>query len=85
MEGEGDILHHDQAVCHRDTSEEHVDRIGPHILVCQHQDIGQVKNSSQNTNTNSKMSMNCEVGILRVCFVRTSNIQIVSISLVTSK
>ena len=80
MEGEGDVLHHDQAVRHRDTSEEHVDRIGPHILVCQHQDIGQVKHSSKNTNTNSKMSMNREVGVLRVFLVRTSKITIYTVS-----
>ena len=35
MEGEGDVLQHDEHVCHRDPRQEHIDRIHPDIEMFQ--------------------------------------------------
>ena len=43
MDGEGDVLYHDEAVCHSYPSEDHVDRVHLHILVGQNHDVGNVE------------------------------------------
>ena len=43
VDGEGDVLHHDQAVSNSYASQDKVDRVGPHVLVGQHQQVHDVE------------------------------------------
>ena len=44
---EGDVLHHDQAVSHSNTSKNNIDGVHPHVLVGQHQHVHHVEDCSQ--------------------------------------
>ena len=46
VDGEGDVLHHDQAVSHSNASQDKVDRVGPHVLVGQHQHVHHVEDGA---------------------------------------
>ena len=47
MDIEGDVLRHDQAVGHGDTSKNDIDGVHPHVLVGQHQHVQHVEGCSQ--------------------------------------
>ena len=50
MDGEGDVLHHDQAVSQGNTSQDEVDGVGPHVLVGEHHDVDHVEDGPKKTN-----------------------------------
>ena len=50
MDGEGDVLHHHQAVGHSNPGKDEVDGVGPHVLVGQHHDVHQVEDDSKKAN-----------------------------------
>ena len=43
VDSEGDVLHHDQAVRHSNASQDEVDGVGPHVLVCEHSQVQHVE------------------------------------------
>ena len=43
VDSEGDVLHHDQAVSCSNSSQDKVDRVGPHVLVGQDQHVHHVE------------------------------------------
>ena len=65
MDGEGDVLQHDETVGDSDAGEDHVDR-ALHVLVAEHQDVGQVEESSKDTNHHGQPAVDWVVELLRV-------------------
>ena len=49
MDTEGDVLDHDQAVSHSNTSQDEVDGVGSHVLVGEHHDVDHVEDGSKKT------------------------------------
>ena len=57
VDGEGDVLHHDQAVCHSYPSEDHVDGVLLHVLVGQNQNVCNVEEGPKNAHNHGKLSV----------------------------
>ena len=66
MDVEGDVLEHVEAVGHGDAGEDHVDGVGPHVLVGQHEDVGCVEQAAQDAHVQGQVSVHGEVQILQI-------------------
>ena len=62
VEGEEDILNHHQAVSHSNPSQDEVDGVGPHVLVCEDQDVEDVGECAQHTHHGGQGAMVGKVG-----------------------
>ena len=63
MDGEGDVLGHDETVGDGDAGEDHVDGV-PHVPVGEHQDVGQVEESSKDTDHHGQPAVDRVVEVL---------------------
>lgn len=61
---EGDVLQHQEDVGHRDREQDQVDRVSPHFLVAQHDDVEEVEKCSQNTDDDGEVAVGSPVGVL---------------------
>ena len=65
VDGEGDVLNQDQAVSHGNTSKNEVDRVGPHVLVGEHQDVEHVEEDPHAADHHCQISMQRKISILK--------------------
>ena len=66
MDVEGDVLHHDEAVSHGNTSEDEVDGVVPHVPVCEHHHVHHVEGCSQDADNQGQVAMQGQVGSLQI-------------------
>ena len=64
VDGEGDVLQHQEDVRHRDREEDQVDWVSPHLLVAQHDDVEEVEKCSENTDDDGEVAVGSPVGVL---------------------
>ena len=76
---ERNILQHGQEVRYSDAGEDHVDGVGPHVLVGQHEEVQDVEDTADDTNIDRQMAMDWfiqmlqlmrELSFKRIIFVR---------------
>ena len=65
VDGEGDVLNQDQAVSHGNTSQNEVDRVGPHVLVGEHQNVEHVEEDPHAADHHCQISMQRKISILK--------------------
>ena len=66
VDGEGDVLHQNQAVSSSYSSQDEVDGVGPHVLVGQHHQVHHVEDCSHQANNQGQVTMKrCIVGLDR--------------------
>ena len=75
MDVEGDVLEHVEAVCHGDAGEDHVDGVGPHVLVGEHEDVCRVEQAAQDAHVQGQVAVHGQVQILQIMMhcTRSSN------------
>jgi hypothetical protein len=56
VNGEGDVLNHDETVGNSNADEEHADRV-VHVAVSEHDDVSQVEERSENTDKHSQVAV----------------------------
>ena len=66
MDGEGDVLDHEEDVRHRNGGENEVDGVGPHVLVSEYHDVQAVEESSKNADDNGEIAVERLVSTLYV-------------------
>ena len=57
MDGEGDVLQHEEDVCHRDGEQDQVDGVGAHLPVAQHEDVQQVEEDTEHTDHDGEVTV----------------------------
>ena len=57
VDGEGDVLQHEEDVCHRDGEEDQVDGVGAHLPVAQHEDVQQVEEDAEHADHDGEVAV----------------------------
>ena len=70
MDGEGDVLEHDETVGDGDAGEDHVDGV-PHVPVGEHQDVGEVEQGAENANQHGQPAVDWMVNVLKIMSINT--------------
>ena len=65
---ERDVFNHDEAVCDRHASEDHVDGV-PHVLVGEHQDVGNVEQGAQHAHQHGQPAVDWRIKFLKKSFI----------------
>ena len=66
MNIERDVLQHVQEVGHGDAGEDHVDGVGPHVLVGQHEKVEDVEDAANDANIKRQVAMNWFIQMLKL-------------------
>ena len=61
---ERDVFNHNEAVCDRHASEDHVDGV-PHVLVGEHQDVGNVEQGAQHAHQHGQPAVDWRINFLK--------------------
>ena len=64
MNAEGDVLQHVEAVCNGNAGEDHVDGVVPHVVVGQHQNVQQIKETAQQADVQGEVAVHWRVHFL---------------------
>ena len=57
MDGEGDVLQHEEDVRHRDGEQDQVDGVGAHLPVAQHKDVQQVEEDAEHADHDGEVTV----------------------------
>ena len=66
MNIERNVLQQVQEVRHGDAREDHVDGVGPHVLVGQHEEVEDVEDAADDANVERQVAVNWFVQILQL-------------------
>ena len=57
MDGEGNVLQHEEDVRHRDGEQDQVDGVGAHLPVAQHEDVQKVEEDTEHTDHDGEVTV----------------------------
>ena len=57
VDGEGDVLQHEEDVRHRDGEQDQVDGVGAHLPVAQHEDVQQVEEDAEHADHDGEVAV----------------------------
>ena len=70
VDGEGNVLKHHKKISDSNASEDHIDGV-PHVLVGEHQDVGQVEQGAHHAHQHCQPTVDWVVELLRkVCILQ---------------